>query len=121
MQIVVKSLGIALALMAVVYMLRPDIAKRFVVFFQKGKRIYIDGIINCILAAVLFIGARDCRHPLIIFICGIVFVAEGFLIFSFGPDKTSPVLEWSYEQSGQLFQFMGLILGAVGVAIFLSA
>jgi uncharacterized protein YjeT (DUF2065 family) len=121
MQIVIKSLGIVLALMAIVYMLRPDIAKRFVVFFQEGRRIYFDAVINCILAAVLFIGARDCRYPLIIFVCGIVFAAEGLLIFGYGPKRTSPILEWSREQSGQLFQFMGLILGAVGVAIFLSA
>jgi len=121
MQIVIKNLGIVLALMAIVYMLRPDIAKRLVVFFQKGRRIYFDGVINLVLAAVLFFGARDCRFPMVIFICGIVFMAEGVLIFSFGPGRTSPILEWSQEQSEGLFQFMGLILGAVGVAIFLSA
>jgi len=121
MQIVIKSLGIVLALMAVVYMLRPDMAKRLMFFFQKGKRIYFDGVINCVIAAVLFIGARQCRYPIVILICGIIFMAEGFLIFGFGPKRTAPILEWSREQSVQLFQFIGLILGAVGVAIFLSA
>jgi len=115
MQILIKSLGIVLALIAVVYMLRPDMAKRLMLFFQKGRRIYFA------LAAVFFIGARDCRYPLVIFICGIVFMLEGFLIFSFGPKRTSPILEWSREQSEGLFQFVGLILGAVGVATFLSA
>ncbi len=121
MQILIKSLGIVLALIAVVYMLRPDMAKRLMLFFQKGRRIYFDGVINFALAAVFFIGARDCRYPLVIFICGIVFMLEGFLIFSFGPKRTSPILEWSREQSEGLFQFVGLILGAVGVATFLSA
>lgn len=121
MQIVIKSLGMVLALIAIVYMLRPDIAKRLVAFFQKGGRIYIDGIVNLILAIVFFIGARECRFPIVIFICGAVFMAEGLLIFSFGPKKTSPILEWSREQSEQLFQFMGLILGVIGVATFMSA
>ena len=121
MQIVIKSLGIILALIAIVYMLRPDIAKRLVTFFQKGGRIYFDGVINLALAVVFFIGARECRYPVVIYICGVVFMAEGLLIFSFGPEKTVPILEWSREQSEGLFQFMGLILGTIGVATFLSA
>jgi len=121
MQIVIKSLGIVLALIAIMYMLRPDIAKRLVTFFQKGSRIYFDGVINFALAVVFFIGARECKYPIVIFICGVVFMAEGLLIFSFGSKKTTPILEWSREQSEGLFQFMGLILGAVGVATFLSA
>lgn len=121
MQILIKSLGIVLALIAVGYMLRPDMAKRLMFFFQKGKRIYLDGIINFALAVVFFIGSRECRYPLVIFICGIVFMAEGFLIFGFGTKKTTPILEWSREQSEGLFQFVGLILGAIGVATFLSA
>jgi uncharacterized protein YjeT (DUF2065 family) len=121
MQILIKCLGIVLALIAIGYMLRPDIAKRLMLFFQKGRRIYLDGIINFALAAVFFTGARECRYPFIIFICGIVFMAEGFLIFGFGAKKTSHILEWSREQSEGLFQFVGLLLGVIGVATFLSA
>ncbi len=119
--IVIKSLGIVLALIAVVYMLRPDIAKRFMALFQKGNRIYFDGIINCALAGVFFIGARGCKYPWVILICGIVFMAEGLLIFGLGPEKTRPILDWSQGQSEELFQFLGLFLGIIGIVIIFSA
>lgn len=121
MHIVIKSLGIVLALTAVVYMMRPDIAKRLLSLLQKGKRIYLDGIINCALAAVLFVGARECKYPWLIFVCGMVFMAESLLIFTLGPEKTRPLLDWSLEQSEELFQYLGLFLGIVGVVIIFSA
>lgn len=121
MCIVIKSLGIVLALVAVLYMLKPDIAKRFMLFFQKGNRIYLDGMINFALASVLFVGARECKYSWIIIVCGIVFMAEGLLIFGLGPEKTRPILDWSGQQPEGLYQFLGLFLGAIGIIIIFSA
>jgi hypothetical protein len=120
-RLVIKSLGIIVALIAVVYMLRPDMAKRFIGLFQKGRRIYLDGVMNCALAAVLLIGARDCRYPWIIFVCGSIFLVEGLLILGLGPEKTRPLLVWSLEQPEELFQFLGLFLGIFGIAMMFSA
>ena len=121
MRIVIKSLGVVLALIAVVYMLRPDMAKQIMSFFQKGRRIYFDGIINCSLAAAFFAGARECRYPWVILICGIIFMVEALLIFGLGSEKTKVILDWSREQSDELFQFIGSLIGAVGVVVIFSA
>jgi uncharacterized protein YjeT (DUF2065 family) len=118
---VIRSIGIIVVLIAVVYMLKPVMAKRFIGLLQKGSRIYLDGAINLALAAVLLIGARDCRYSWVIFICGFVFLAEGLLIFGLGPKKTRPLLDWSLQQSEELFQFLGLLIGILGVAIIFSA
>lgn len=120
-RLVIKSLGIAAALIAVVYMLRPDMVKRFVGFLEKGSRIYFDAVINCALAAVLLIGARHCKYSWIIFGCGFVFLAEGLLIIGLGPEKTRPLLDWSREQPDELFQFLGLLVGVLGIAMTFSA
>lgn len=121
MHIVIKSLGIVLALIAVVYMLRPDIARRLMTFFQKGRRIYIDGIINLFLAVAFFAGARQCRYPWVIFVCGIVFLAEALLIFGLGTKEKNFILDWSREQSDETFQFIGLLIGAMGAIVVFSA
>ena len=121
MRIVIKSLGIVLALIAVLYMLRPDTAKRLMIFFQKGRRIYFDGIINFSLAAICFAGARQCKYPGLILVCGIVFLAEALLIFGLGSKKTNVILDWAREQSDELFQFVGLLIGFLGIAIIFSA
>ena len=91
------------------------------IFFQKGGRIYIDGIVNCSLAAIFLTGARECRYPWVILICGAVFAAEALLIFGLGPAKTKFILDWGLEQSNELFQFIGLLIGAMGVVIIFSA
>jgi uncharacterized protein YjeT (DUF2065 family) len=119
-RLVVRSIGIIVALIAVGYMLKPLMAKRFIGLVQKGSRIYIDGAINLALATVLLIGAWDCRNSWIIFICGLIFLVEGLLIFGLGPEKTRPLLEWSLQQSEELFQFLGLLIGILGVAIIFS-
>ena len=120
MHIVIKSLGIVLALTAVVYIMRPDIAKRLISLLQKGKRIYLDGILNFALASVFVVGARDCKYPWLIFVCGMVFMAESLIIFILGPEKTRPLLYWSCQQSEELFQYLGLVLEIVGIVIILS-
>lgn len=119
--LVVMSIGIIVTLIAVVYMLKPVIAKRFIGLLQKGNRIYLDGAINLALAAVLLLGAQDCKNSWIIFICGLVFLAEGLSIFGLGPEKTRPLLDWSLQQSEELFQFLGLLIGILGAAIIFSA
>ena len=120
MQIVIKSLGIVLALIAVVYMLRPDVAKKLMFFFRKGRRIYFDGIVNFFLAAVFFAGASQCRYPWVILVCGTVFLAEALMIFGLGSKKASVVLDWGLEQSDDLYRFIGLLIGSMGVFVIFS-
>jgi uncharacterized protein YjeT (DUF2065 family) len=120
MQIVIKSLGIVLALIAVIYMLRPDIAKKIMIFFQKGRRIYFDGIINLSLAVIFFAGANQCRYSWVILVCGIIFLAEALMIFGLGSKKANVILDLGLEQSDELYRFFGLLIGSMGVIIVFS-
>jgi len=114
-------MGIILALIAVVYMLRPDTAKKLMIFFQKGRRIYLDGIVNLSLAAAFFVGANQCRHPWVILVCGIVFLAEAMMIFGLGSKKANVILDWGLEQSDELYRFIGLLIGMMGLIVVFSA
>ncbi|MBN2182553.1 MAG: hypothetical protein JW715_11630 [Sedimentisphaerales bacterium] len=118
---VIKSSGIVLALIAVVYMLRPDMAKQLMVFLQKGKRIYIDGLLNFALAVLFFAGAHQCRYPWLIYLFGSIFAIECLLIFGLGSEKTKVILDWSREESYELFQFIGLLIGIVGLLVIFSS
>jgi hypothetical protein len=101
-------------------MLKPDIAKKVMFFLQKGRRIYLDGAVNLSLAAVFFIGANQCRYPWIIFVCGIIFMAEALMIFGLGSEKTNFILDWGREQSNELYRFIGLLIGVMGVIVVFS-
>jgi len=119
--IVIKSLGMLFALMGIAYLLRPDIIKKLMGFFKKGKRIYLAGLLRFALATVFFVGARECRYFWVIFACGIIFLTGGLLIFSLGPEKTRRILSWYQEQSTLIFRVVALIILAFGIIIILSA
>ena len=119
--IVIKSLGMLFALMGIAYLLRPDIVKKLMVFFKKGKRIYLAGLIRFALAVVFFVAARECRYPWIIFATGIIFLIGGLLIFMLGPEKIRRILDWYEKQPALIFRVIALIVLAFGAIIIFSA
>ena len=119
--IVIKSLGVLFTLMGIAYLLRPDIIKKLMGFFKKGKRIYFAGLIRFALAIVFFVAARECRYFWIIFASGIIFLAGGLLIFLLGPEKIRRILDWYQDQPALIFRIIALIVLAFGIIIILSA
>ena len=119
--IVIKSLGVLFTLMGIAYLLRPDIIKRLMGFFKKGKRIYFAGLIRFALAIVFFVAARECRYFWIIFASGIIFLAGGLLIFLLGPEKIRRILDWYQDQPALIFRIIALVVLAFGIIIILSA
>ena len=121
MDIVIKSLGILIALMGIAYLLRPEIIKHLMNFFKKGRRIYLPGLLRFALAIVFFLGARECRYFWVIFASGIIFLTGGILIFALGPEKIRRILDWYQEQPMFIFRIIALIVLAFGAIIIYSA
>jgi uncharacterized protein YjeT (DUF2065 family) len=119
--IVIKSLGVLFTLMGIAYLLRPDIIKKLMGFFKKGKRIYFAGLIRFALAIVFFVAARECRYFWIIFASGIIFLAGGLLIFLLGPEKIRRILDWYRDKPALIFRIIALVVLAFGIIIILSA
>jgi uncharacterized protein YjeT (DUF2065 family) len=119
--LVIKSLGMLFTLMGIAYLLRPEIIKRLMGFFKKGKRIYFAGLVRFALAVVFFIAARECRYFWIIFASGIIFLMGGLLIFLLGPEKIGRMLDWYQDQPALIFRVIALIVLAFGVIIIFSA
>ena len=119
--LVIKSLGILFALMGLAYLLRPGIIKKLMVFFKKGSRIYLPGLVRFALAVVFFVGARECRYFWIIFSCGIIFLLSGLLIFMLGPEKIRRMFNWYQNQPDMFFRVIALIVLIFGAIVILSA
>ncbi len=121
MDIAIKSLGILIALMGIAYLLRPEIIKRLMNFFKKGRRIYLSGLLRFALAIVFFLGARECRSFWVIFASGMIFLAGGILIFTIGPERIRRILDWYQEQPIFIFRIIALIVLVFGAIIIYSA
>ncbi len=118
---VIIALGIVFVIIAIVYLLKPDIMKWLMEFFKQGKRIYFAGLIRFALAVVFLIGARECKHFWVIFALGILFLLGGLLIFVLGPEKLKSILDWYQKQSALFLRVMSAIILAVGAVIIYSA
>lgn len=118
---VIKSLGILIALVGIAYLLRPNVLKRLMTFFKKGRRIYFSGVLRFVLAIVFFLGARECRNAWAIFACGMIFLTGGILIFALGPEKLRRILDLYQERPLLIFRVIALIILVFGAVIIYSA
>jgi uncharacterized protein YjeT (DUF2065 family) len=121
MDILIKSLGILIVLIGIVYLLKPDMPKLLIEFFKKGKRIYIAGIIRLALAVLFLVAARQCRHFWVIFVFGIILLLSGLLIFVLGPKKLRTILEWYQRQSITFYRVIAVIAVVIGAVIIFAA
>lgn len=121
MDIIIRSLGIVIVVVGIVYLLRPDVMKWLIEFFKQGKRIYLAGLIRLALAVIFLLGARECKHFWVIFAFGILFLIGGLLIFILGPEKLRRILDWYQKQSALLLRVIAVIVLAIGAIIIYSA
>jgi len=118
---VIKSLGIAFVVIAVVYLLEVRILRRIMQFLKKGKRLYLAAIIRLALAIVFLLGARECNITWVIFAFGILFLVSALLIFILGTERLRPIIDWYLKQSDLLLRVIALITLAAGVIIIYCA
>ncbi len=120
MSITIESLGIIITLMGVAYLLRPELIKHLMNFFKKNRRIYLPGLLRLGLAVVFFLGARECRYPLVIFGSSMIFLTGSFLIFTLGPERVRRLLDYYEDQPVLVFRAIALIVLAFGAIIIRS-
>ncbi len=121
MDIIIRSLGIVIVVVGIVYLLRPDVMKWLLEFFKQGKRIYFAGLIRLALAVIFLLGARECDITWVIVVFGILFLIGGVLIFILGPEKLRRILDWYQKQSVLLLRVLAVIALAIGAIIIYSA
>jgi len=121
MAVAVRVVGIVFVFASLVYLLKPDVMKRILEFFKKGKRLYIAGLIRFVLAIIFLLAARECDITWVIVVFGILFLIEGLLIFILGPEKLSGLLEWWQRQSFLFLRILAVVALAAGTIIIYAA
>ena len=121
MATIIKIIGILIVLMAILYLIKPDVIKWLFEFVKKGKRIYFVALIRFALAIVFLLGAHDCRFPKVIAAFGILFIISGSLILILGAEKIRTMLEWYLKQSALFLRILALIALAIGAIIIYFA
>lgn len=114
MKTAIAVLGVIIAVMGLVYLLKPKVLHGLMDFFKKGSRIYLVGLARFALAIVFLLAARECDLTWVI-------VVFGILIFGLGLRRVKVLMQWYQAQSPLLLRFVGLIVLAVGIVIMYAA
>jgi len=117
----IKILGVAMMLVAVVYLSRPDFMKRVIQFFRQGWRMYFAAAIRLVLAVIFLLAAGQCRHSRIVAAFGIIFLISALLIFVISAEKIRAILDGLIRQPPFVLRIIAFISLAVGAIILYSA
>jgi len=121
MKTAIQVLGVIIAVMGLLYLLKPKVLHGLIDFFKKGSRIYLVGLARFALAIVFLLAARECDLTWVIVVFGILFLVSGIVIFGMGLRRVKALMEWYQGQSPLLLRFVGLIVLAVGIVIMYAA
>jgi hypothetical protein len=121
MDLVVQIIGMFFVLIAIAAFLKPDVLKRLMRLFKKGKRIYFAALIRFALAVVFLLAARECKDFWVIFVIALLFIVSGLSVLALGARKGGIVIDWFQRQPTLLVRLLMLVPMALGVLIIISA
>ena len=121
MLILVRLIGIVVIGMGIIFLINPKLYKQYIAFWEKGRRLYIGGILGILLGVILLLAASQCRLVGVIVTLGIITLAKGILILALGPERMKSMLRWWQRRPLLVLRLLTPIAIAVGALLLYSA
>lgn len=121
MLILVRIIGIIIAVMGIIFLLNPKKMKQVISFWGQGKRFYTAGVLRVVFGIIFLLSASQSRVVGIIITLGILFLIGGITIFAMGLDRVKSVLSWWDKRPLIVLRLGALIALAVGALVLYSA
>ncbi|MBD3245600.1 MAG: hypothetical protein GF333_01135 [Candidatus Omnitrophica bacterium] len=118
---IVKLLGIVFMAEGVAYLIRPQILRRWLVFWQRGNRILWSAPIAFIVGIFLLFAASQCRLSFVITLFGVIAVLKGALILLLRSGGLQPIMGKIERSPDPLIRVFALVTCAVGVVFIYAA
>ncbi len=118
--LVVRIVGVVLALMGVIFVIHPLLVRKLWAFFIVGKRIYLAALIRVILGVLFLLAASACRLPIVIIVIGILMLAAAVLIVSLKKETIDAMINYWLSKPLIVVRLISLVLIAFGALIVYS-
>ena len=116
----VRIIGIIMVALGIIFLLNPKIMRQFMAFCEKGRRLYIAGILRILIGVVFLSAASQSRLVGVMVTLGILLIIAGSTIFILRLDRLKTMLKWYYGRSLLVLRLIALIPIAIGVLILYS-
>ncbi len=111
----IKSLGVSLIVLGVMFLIDNKRFQGFIEFWKKGNNIYLAGVIKTLIGILLISAFTDTN--LLIFIFGMLSLIAGVIIFILGPERLNRHIDsWVGKTSKSISWIAGCYL-AMGVLL----
>lgn len=117
----VKLIGILMACMGFINVLNPNVMKKMISFWRRGKNIYTGGLLRVLFGVIFLWSASQARLPLVIYVLGILMLLGGLLIFILALEKTKTILDWWDKKPYYILRLIAILILAIGVLVIYSA
>jgi uncharacterized protein YjeT (DUF2065 family) len=121
MHAIIAVVGALIIVEGILFMTNPLLLDKLINFFLIGKRIYLGGVLRAVLTAIFLILARQCAHPWIIIIFGLVFMIGAIVIFALDPEKLKSILRYWLTQKILLKRLIGFIAFLIGLLLIYAS
>lgn len=121
MLIVVRVVGVLIAGVGIIFLLRPKLYRQYMAFWQPGKRLYVGAILAILIGVVFLLAASGCRLVGVILALGILCLVKGVMLFTLGREKIRSLLKWWQARSLLTLRLVALIAIAFGALLIYSA
>ena len=120
MLILIKLLGIIIIAFGIIYLVNPGVMRKYIMFWAKGSRIYIGGVLNILISIILLLAASRCKLVWFVILVGLASLAEGIILLMSGPKKWVSMINWWAGRPSGVLRILGLLVLAIGVALLYS-
>ncbi len=117
----IKSIGILIAILGVVFATMPALMTKTLEFVKKGKRVYGAAVIRIVLGGLLLWASPVATIMWIPLVIGIIMVIAGILVFVLGLAKAHAFLDWWEAKSEHVKRGMAIVAAVLGILIIYSA
>ena len=113
----VLGVGILIILAAIWIAVKPQICIKMMVFFARGRMVYLVGLLRLAVGGLLLVSARECGRVWVVIALGVLFLISGTLVFVVRLERIKATLTWISKRSMLTIRLMALLPIAIGAVI----
>lgn len=121
MVILVKSIGMAVLALGIIFFLKPEKIKQWLRFWIAENHLYLGGLLNVLIGIVFLIAASRCEIPWVVVIFGLLSLGKGILLFILGREKITTFAEKYDKRPIKDLRGYSILAAILGILLIWSA
>jgi uncharacterized protein YjeT (DUF2065 family) len=121
MLMLVRLFALVMVVFGIINMLNPEVMKKYIAFWAKGKRLQVGGIISLVIGIIFLFTAPQCNIPWLVVLMGIIALIKGVVLLVLGPEKWLANINWWTSRPPMVLRILSVVTIVLGVVLINAA